>query len=119
MVSRLLRDLPPTKEYKVLFMRRKMEEILASQRRMLDRLGTEEGQVTDKEMGALFEQHVTETLAWLNGQKNFRVLNVPYGDLLADPVMTIGLVDKFLEAGLDVDRMVQVVDRSLYRERRS
>jgi hypothetical protein len=119
MVSRLLRDLPPTKEYRVIFMRRKMEEILVSQRRMLDRLGTESGHVSDEEIGALFEQHVTETLQWLGSQDNFRVLNVSYGDLLANPMPVLQTVERFLEVRLDTQKMAQVVDRSLYRERRS
>jgi len=119
MVSRLLRDLPRTKEYRVLFMRRRMEEILASQRRMLDRLGTEQGHVRDEEIGTLFEQHVNEILSWVANQDNFHLLNVSYGDLLAEPKTVLRQVGEFLGVDLDTQQMVQVVDRSLYRERKS
>lgn len=119
MVSRLLKDLPRTSEYRVLFMRRRMEEILASQRRMLDRLGTEEARVPDEEIGALFEQHVNEILGWVARQDNFHVLNVSYGDLLAEPRTVLQQVGEFLGVDLDTQQMAQVVDRSLYRERKS
>lgn len=118
MVSRLLKDLPRTREYRVLFMRRRMEEILASQRRMLDRLGTDEAPIPDEEIGALFERHVNETLGWVATQDNFRVLNVSYGDLLAEPKMVLQQVGEFLGIDLDTKQMAGVVDRSLYRERK-
>jgi hypothetical protein len=119
MVSRLLRDLPPTHEYRVLFMRRKMDEILASQRRMLNRLGTEEERVADDEIGSLFAQHVAETLTWLATQGNFRVLNVDYADLIESPGTVLQTVARFLDAEVDIGKMVKVVDHSLYRERKS
>ena len=40
MVSMLLYDLPADRQYRVIFMKRKMAEMLASQRRMLDRKGS-------------------------------------------------------------------------------
>ena len=39
MVSQLLYDLPPTERYRIIFMERDLEEMLASQERMLERLG--------------------------------------------------------------------------------
>ena len=118
MVSRLLRDLPQTHEYRVLFMRRRMEEILASQRRMLKRLGTEAESVSDDEIGSLFAQHVEETLRWLAARSHFHVMTVDYANLLGTPDNVLRDIAEFLDADLDVGRMVQVVDRSLYRERK-
>ena len=43
MVSQLLYDLPPTQCYRVIFMERDLDEILASQERMLERLGRAAG----------------------------------------------------------------------------
>src|SRR5512143_2182608 len=47
MVSMLLYDLPADKRYKIVFMKRNMQEILSSQRIMLDRRG-EKGQEPDE-----------------------------------------------------------------------
>src|SRR5882724_9225667 len=39
MVSQLLYDLPPSERYRIIFMQRDLDEVLASQEKMLERLG--------------------------------------------------------------------------------
>jgi hypothetical protein len=74
-VSMLLYNLPSNRNYKVIFMRRNMTEILTSQRTMLERIGQEKD-FNDREMGALLTKHVGEIERWLVAQKNFEVLYV-------------------------------------------
>ena len=49
-ISGLLVHLPPTHDYRVVFMRRAMPEILASQRKMLVRRGENSDQVSDEKL---------------------------------------------------------------------
>ncbi len=49
-ISQLLRDLPPSYQYKVIFVRRNINEILASQTQMLIRRGTHDKSVNHEEM---------------------------------------------------------------------
>ena len=116
MVSLLLYSLPADRRYKVVFMRRAMPEILASQRAMLERSG-QGGDFNDAEMGALFAKHLAEMEAWLAGQKNIEVLYVPYNEVIADSRRFAHNISLFLENRLDEDRMAGVVDQSLYRNR--
>ena len=53
-IAALLPHLPDSATYRVLFMRRAMSEILASQRRMLIRRGEDADAVDDAEMARLF-----------------------------------------------------------------
>ena len=46
MVYRLLYDLPLNRHYRIIFMQRRMEEVLASQRAMLRRQGKQAGATT-------------------------------------------------------------------------
>jgi hypothetical protein len=117
MVSALLEYLPPTYHYKVVFMRRDMDEILASQRKMLDRLGESRGEVDDATMARLFAQHLAKVTAWLERQPNIDVLYVSYNDVLADPRAQAARLDRFFGGELDVAAMVSVVDPDLYRNR--
>ena len=54
MVSMLLFDLPAGFTYRILFMRRYMAEILASQAKMLRRRGEDDGTVDDRDMERFF-----------------------------------------------------------------
>jgi hypothetical protein len=117
MISALLRHLPLEYRYRVIFMRREMAEVLASQRQMLMRRG-EVAKEDDERMAALFERHLAEVEAWLGQQTNVRVLFVSYNNILVDPRGQIRAVNEFLGGGLDADAMAAVVDRALHRQRR-
>ena len=69
-ISGLLGHLPTGLEYRVIFMRRRMEEILASQRQMLLRRDEPADQSADATMTALFETHLRQIDAWLAGQRH-------------------------------------------------
>ena len=115
-ISALLQHLPETYEYQVIFLERHMPEILASQRKMLDRRG-EADEMDDEKMTALFEKHLQQVKAWLAQQENFSVLYVHYSEALADPHSQAKRVKTFLGADLDVVAMAGTVDANLYRNR--
>lgn len=115
-ISALLEFLPPAYEYKVIFMRRKYDEVLRSQRKMLQNRD-EEDVVNDEEMAQLFDKHLQQIEGWLAAQPNMDVLYVDYNAMLADPAPDIQRVDAFLPQQLDLDAMSTVVDPTLYRNR--
>ena len=118
MIAELLRHLPPSYTYKLVFMRRKMDEILASQRQMMIRRGEPTDRISDEEIAAMFRGHLERVEAWIAGQPNMDVLYVSYNDLLAEPAQHVREINEFLGGTLDEDRMTGAVDLSLYRQRR-
>lgn len=118
MIAELLKHLPSHYTYKVIFMLRKMDEILASQRQMLIRRGEPTDKVSDEEMGRMFEGYLERMEAWIADQPNMHVIYVSYNDLLADPVDQLDEVNHFLGGTLNVEDMISVIDPSLYRQRR-
>jgi hypothetical protein len=119
MVYSLLYHLPATCRYRVLFMRRKMEEVLASQRKMLERLGKADDKVSDQQIAQLFRSQLQKFEAWVQGQPRFQLLDVDYNRMLEGPREQVEQVNAFLGGGLNTEAMCQVVDTSLYRNRGS
>jgi hypothetical protein len=117
MVYKLVYDLSGRYSYRVIVMRRKLEEILASQRKMLERLGKEADTVSDEKIGELLTRELTAFDAWLRRQPNFVALDVDYNQVLADPLPLIERVNAFLGGGLDREAMQRVVEPELYRNR--
>ncbi len=117
-ISALLKHMPPEYEYRVIFMRRHMEEILASQRKMLVHRGEDADNMDDAKMADLFDKHLTQVFGWLEQQPNVRYLEVHYSDLLGDPVSLAAQVNRFLNGRLDEQKMVGMVDPSLYRNKK-
>jgi hypothetical protein len=118
MVSMLLFHLPSDKRYKVIFMRREMEEILASQRAMLRRSGQEDTEVSDDKMANNFEKHLRHTEDWMSRQDHMSVLYIHYNEALEDPATHAKLVNDFLDGWLDEKKMAEVVEVALYRKRK-
>jgi len=116
LICALLKHLPPAYNYKVIFMRRAMPEILASQRQMLIRRGEPADTVPDEKMAAMFNKHVTQVESWLAAQPNIEVLYVSYNEVMNDSRPHAERISLFLGRSLEVDEMVSVVDRALYRQ---
>jgi hypothetical protein len=118
-ISALLEYLPNRCQYKIVFMRRDMAEILSSQRHMLVRDGLPDDKVPDGRLAELYESHFKKIEAWLEQQPNISTLYVSYNQLLHDPKPDIDRINGFLGGNLDTRQMLQVIDRDLYRERQT
>lgn len=119
MVYRLLYDLPEDRTYYVLFMGRHLDEVLASQRVMLDRHGNGADGITDAQMRAMFQAEIDKFFKWIAVRPCFKMIRVDYNSLLADPRAELTKVNEFLGGGLDIDAMAATVDPSLYRNRKA
>ena len=119
MVYQLLYDLPDGFEYRVLMMRRAMDEVLASQKKMLARLGKPTDTIPDAKMAEIFRAGLTKFEAWIVQKPNFRMLDVDYNGMVADPLRQIEAIDALLGGGLDRDAMAAVVQPELYRNRKA
>lgn len=117
MIAALLKHLPAEYAYQIIFIRRSIQEILASQREMLARRGEPTDTVSDERLAGLFAKHVQQVEAWLAKQENMKVFYVDYGDILSDPAGQAERVNEFLGGKLGAAQMAEVVDPSLYRQR--
>ncbi len=117
MVSPLLSRLPDDRSYKVIFMRRDLKEVLASQNVMLKRLGRQGANISDEEMIEKFDAHLHEVVGWLADKHNFDVLYIDFKDVVRHPHETAVAVNRFLEKALDTTAMGNVVEQKLYRQK--
>ncbi len=117
-ISALLEHLPPAYTYRVLFMQRKVDEILASQEQMLVRSGKPTDQVSDEQLAEMYGKHLVKVKAWLDEQTNFSVNYLDYNAMLADPTKYARQINQFLDNSLNPQEMAGVVDPNLYRQRK-
>lgn len=115
----LLRHLPADRQYRVIFMQRDVQEVIASQRAMLKASGRSGAQIPDDKLAAVFEQQLSEVRRWLAERPLFQVLYLNYRDVLSDPSTAAQTLALFLGGTLDASAMAGVVDRTLYRQRRA
>jgi hypothetical protein len=115
-ISAFLEYLPPDYSYKIIFLEREIQEILASQHTMLDHRN-EKPKADDHEIERQIKQHLSAMRPWLVRQPNMEVLYVNYNQLMTSPEPFCEQVSDFLDLPLNQTRMLAVPDRQLYRNR--
>ena len=117
-ISYLLTYLPSKHHYHVIFMRRKLPEIIASQRLMLIRRGEDPDKVKAKELETILENHLKQVDEWLISQGNIKLIDMDYNHLLNHPEKDLESLNWFLGNSLSVPKMAEVINPSLYRQRK-
>ena len=115
-ISSLLEYLPSGYKYRIIFMRREIAEILASQKQMLIRRG-EPSDGDDQQMAEMFQEHLKRVRVWMANQPNMDVLYVDYNKLMGNPDPEIKAVAEFLGLSENLDAMLAVPDKKLYRQK--
>ena len=110
-----LRHLPPEYTYKVIFMRRKVKEILASSEKM--GLVREDIELSEREQVLSYKMEFVLYEVWLMHQPNMEAIHLDYNDILACPEEQLGKVRQFLGLPLDLEKMVAAIDPGLHRQR--
>ncbi len=115
-ITYLLRHLPTDNNYKILLMRRELEEVVASQNKMLDRRG-EPQHTEDDRMQGLFKDDLWRANYLLKNAPHLDALEVHYREVIEHPLEEARRISQFLGRDLDLESMASVVDPELYRNR--
>ena len=115
-ISFLLKSLPDDLNYKVLFIRRNIQEVLASQKKMLARRNEPDETPADR-MQSLFEDDLWRATYILKRKPQFEVLELDYTAMVARPLEEVRRINEFLGGRLNVEAMAAVADPQLYRNR--
>jgi len=103
----LLRFLPVNLSYRIIFMRRNVDDVLKSQNRML--------QSYDKPtqdnilIKSLFDKALKEIEQWIMQQENMKGVFINYEDILNHPDNKVNKIETFLDRELNTEKMKSAV----------
>ena len=100
-------------------LRRDLEEVLTSQNKMIDRLGTEDTTAQDEAMKEAYRNDIVRTRMLCRKRPNFELVEIHYKTAIEDSADAARQVNDFLGGHLDEAAMREAVDASLYRNRAS
>ena len=115
-IVQLIPFLPSQFNYRTIFIERAISEVLASQRKMLQRQGKDGGNLSDVQLGRIFERQVLEVKQML-AQRNIPILDVAHSEALQYPMKIAEKIREFLSEDLDVCAMAAAIDPNLHRQR--
>jgi hypothetical protein len=116
-ISFLIKDLPDDNDYRVIFLRRDLDEVLTSQSKMIDRLGTKDTSADREAMKEAYRNDIVRTRLLCKNRPNFELIEIHYKATIETPAETARKVNAFLGGRLDEAAMHEAVDASLYRNR--
>lgn len=116
-IHALLKDLPPAHQYRIIFMHRDLDEVLASQRTMLGRSGKTGASISPEALKRIFAAQYQSVRAWAAAQPHCACLDVRHHDVIHDPAAEAARIAEFLGRPESAAAMAACVDRSLYRNR--
>jgi hypothetical protein len=122
-IHRLLRYLPAGPSYCIVFVHRDIDEVLASQQAMLERMGRSGAGLDHDRLRSLFEGEIRGVVQMLEARSDVRLLEVTHADVITNPSAVAESVASFIEAcptwnhSLDRDAMTDAVDPALHRQR--
>jgi tetratricopeptide (TPR) repeat protein len=116
LVAQLLPAIPVKADCRIIWMERPLDEVLASQAVMLDRLQAPGARLGPAQLRKVFEQQikrVEEAMA----RRKMAVLKINYHDCVRDPAGVVSRIAEFLGLPLDRAAMAQAVNPALHRQR--
>jgi len=116
-ISFLLRHLPDENDYRIVYMRRNLDEVLKSQDKMLDRLGNAAPGADPEAMKEAYRNDIVAARLHARRRPNMELLEVHYAEAVADPAAAARAVNAFLGGHLDEAAMAAAVSAQLYRNR--
>ena len=112
-VAPLLKYLDSTLRYKIVFMRRDLNEIIQSQQKMIGK-SEQEFPVT---LYNKYQKLLANVTLWDKSEPGVEILYVNYTDVLENPAIELARIEKFLGIAINKQEMINCVDVSLYRNR--
>ena len=114
-ILQLLEFLPKKQPYRLIVMHRNLTEVVESQHKMLKRQGKQSS--NKKTLMNTYAKQIRFLEGTLEKFENCSVCTVSYKEAVEDSFAVAQRLNVFLDGHLNVNKMVEVVNKNLYRER--
>ncbi|MDP4662656.1 MAG: alkaline phosphatase family protein [Salibacteraceae bacterium] len=116
-VSPLLRFLPPNFNYKVIIMKRDVREVTLSQHKMLVKAGKAEADKYPMKIEETLKKQYLNSIEWMKKQNYIEFIEIDFQEAVNNAEATANQVSAFLNQDFDANKMAQMADENLYRNR--
>jgi len=114
-ISALLPLLPPRHKYRIIFMKRPVEEVVDSQWKMIARNG-QKPRSEKQHLIQTQQTHVEQTLARLHQRQDVDLIEIDYPKMVSDSDLQLGLLQNFLGGSAPhPEKLASVIRPELHR----
>jgi hypothetical protein len=116
-VAHLLPFLPAGEDYRLVFTRRDLHEVVASQKAMLERLGRQGGKIGDAALMRTYAGQLVQVQNWLRKTPGVQAITIDYADALRDPAAAADRLAAFVGPPFDAAKAAASVEAGLRRQK--
>jgi len=117
-ISSLVKELPLNYKYKIIFMDRDIDEILQSQRKMIKEIGGNvQEEVYPIKLMNEFNKSRKSAKGWALKSPNVEYIEISYADVITSPFEQAIKISEFLNGKVAPQKLIEVIDPELYREK--
>ncbi|MEM7391921.1 MAG: hypothetical protein AAF492_06190, partial [Verrucomicrobiota bacterium] len=115
-ITQLLPFLRSGLDYRILYIERDLKEVMASQRKMLERSGKPGAAVSDDKLVDVFQKQI-EQVKGIVEKSEIPTCYLDYRQTVEEPEKVARKMARFLGEKFDIKNMAAAVDRKLYRQK--
>ena len=117
-IAQLLPHLPMNYRYKIIFMERNVLEVIQSQQKMLAKNGKKIIETDSELLLDSYNKTLSKVKVWAKKMPNVEILYLSHAETIKKPFLSAIKVFDFLDIKqMNPEKMVTIIDKSLYRER--
>ncbi len=116
-IHSLLDALPDEYAYRVILMKRPMDAVIASQNRMLERLGESVPGPGNERLAAILSAQLEASRRVLSERSAFEWIEIDYPELVREPLPQLAILANFLEIPLDSGALIECIEPELNHEK--
>ena len=112
-VAHLLKYLPDEYSYKIIFMKREIDEVLKSQQIMLGK----DPRVYNVNIAEAYKKELEYIDVLANKEPNLDLIYIDYSEIIHNTLQQANIINQFLDNKLNINSMVDIVNPELYRNK--
>jgi hypothetical protein len=116
LVAQLLPLLPANEHYQIIFMERDLDEVIASQDAMLERIGRKQAKAPGQQLRETYAAQLRRVGEQLARRPEFRLIPVKYAELLSETEAGVEKIASFLAGAFNREAAIAAVRPEMRRQ---
>jgi len=116
-IPQLLRYLDSELSYRIIFIIRDINEVVASQEKMLSKDNKKDTNLLSNDLKVAFDKQINQTKDFLDNHLKLPVLYISHRLCIEKPIEVAESINEFLGGYFDINKMAKAVSRNLYRQK--
>jgi hypothetical protein len=118
-ITQLIPCIKTDVKIKIIFMERELKEVIQSQHKMILQKNnkTSQSNLFDQKLIDTYTAQISKVEDWIQEKSQIEYIKIKYNQLINNPKYSIEQINTFLSIELNMNKIIEVIDPNLYRNK--